>query len=180
MFVLQVGEMKPMPENEVADFIESHARQIKGVAGSVLRSGNCTDPGGHRDEVFQEVCLKLWQSWSTLRSPDAALNTITAHAAHSHARTCRREFANGDIEEGGDPCFQPAAADPADFYESSQFVRQLLERLDPVDQAIMKLHWFSGFTFDEVGTILGMPSATVRSRHSRAIALLNELMDDIN
>jgi RNA polymerase sigma factor (sigma-70 family) len=158
------------------EFIEVKGGQIRRVAGSILRSRGCIDPTGHTDEVAQDICVKLLQSWDTLRSADDALNTITANTASSHARTCRRERADDNQDDTVTPCFTPTSpiyADPRTFYEHVQLLEQLLTRLDPIDHKIFELHWFYGFTFDEVAIILDLPSGTVRSRHSRAMDKLN-------
>jgi RNA polymerase sigma factor (sigma-70 family) len=162
--------------NGAEAFIETKGAQIRKVAGSILRSRGCIDPAAHVDEVAQDICIKLLQSWDTLRSPDDALNTIAANTASSHARTCRRERADDNQDDTVSPCFTPTSplyADPRTFYEYAQLLEQLLSRLDPIDEKIFELHWFYGYTFEEVAIILDLPSGTVRSRHSRAMEKLN-------
>jgi RNA polymerase sigma-70 factor (ECF subfamily) len=48
--------------------------------------------------------------------------------------------------------------------EEESLVRTALERLDPRDRAILTLRYFAEFDSKEIGHILKMPDATVRSR----------------
>jgi RNA polymerase sigma-70 factor (ECF subfamily) len=55
-----------------------------------------------------------------------------------------------------------------------EHVRACVRALAPIDrEIIMLVHW-EGFTFEEVARMLGMKSATVRSRHVRARAHLKK------
>lgn len=51
-------------------------------------------------------------------------------------------------------------------------VRELIRLLPPLDQEIITLVYWEGFTQEEVATIIGKPAATVRSRLTRARATL--------
>ncbi|WP_448710582.1 RNA polymerase sigma factor [Microbacterium profundi] len=55
-----------------------------------------------------------------------------------------------------------------------EHVRELVSCLSPLDREIIELVYWEGFTQEEVATILGKPSATIRSRLSRARAVLRD------
>lgn len=56
-------------------------------------------------------------------------------------------------------------------------VRTLIDRLDDVDQEIIRLVYWDGFTLIQAAEILDMRPATVRSRHARARAKLRTWLD---
>jgi RNA polymerase sigma-70 factor (ECF subfamily) len=51
-----------------------------------------------------------------------------------------------------------------------------LERLQPVDRAILFLHDVQGFAFAEVSDLVGMNAGRVRMRASRARSRLRDLL----
>lgn len=53
-----------------------------------------------------------------------------------------------------------------------------LQRLSPVDRAILFLHDVEGFTFDEVAEFVGMNAGRVRMRASRAKSRLRDLLTE--
>lgn len=55
-------------------------------------------------------------------------------------------------------------------------LHEALRMLDPLDQEIVRLVHWDGLAQVEVGRLLGMPAATVRSRHSRARTQLRETL----
>lgn len=149
------------------EFIESRLAKITRLAQLMLNVGNCTDPSGHTGEVVNEVYLKVHKAWDDLRSPENAINTITANTARTHAHKCRRELPK-EMDENVIPWFTQGAQDPEAIYEQAILIEQLLNQLDTLDQSIISL-LFQGWSFTEIGVLLDMPSGTLRSRYSRAV-----------
>lgn len=69
----------------------------------------------------------------------------------------------------------PEPADTGEFTEALQ-VRQLFFALPEEDRMIIGLHLFGGYTSREIGNFLQMNENTVRSRESRALKRLGELL----
>jgi len=65
---------------------------------------------------------------------------------------------------------------PANDQDHTADVRAAIAKLQAVDQEIIRLVYWDGFTLTEVAQLLGMNAATVRSRHARAKALLHTLL----
>lgn len=170
-----------MPDDNVPaaydEFMQRRAAQMTGLARSVLWGRNCTDPDGHTDEVVQEVWLRVLKSWSSLRSPDDALNTITANAARTHARTCRREDPQ-EINDNEVPCFSSGVVDPTELYMQARLLEELLPQLEEMDQKIISLR-FQDLSYDEIASLLGVSSGTIRSRYSRAVEKLRRAMSPL-
>jgi len=66
---------------------------------------------------------------------------------------------------------EPASVDASD---EALWVRQALERLDPVEREILMLREYEQLSYSEIAGLLGLPVNTVRSRLFRSrIALKN-------
>lgn len=65
---------------------------------------------------------------------------------------------------------------PVDLQDHVADVRAAIARLQTIDQEIIRLVYWDGFALTEVAQLLGMNATTVRSRHARAKALLQELL----
>lgn len=62
--------------------------------------------------------------------------------------------------------------DPGGDFTERVLLRSAVEELSGEDRMIIGLHVFAGYTSREIGEILGMKSATVRSREHRALEKL--------
>ena len=49
-----------------------------------------------------------------------------------------------------------------------------LEKIDPQQSRVVELRFFAGLSVEETAAVLGIPEATVRTRHFRARSLLRE------
>ncbi len=78
---------------------------------------------------------------------------------------------NSDEDEGvisGDRIMDKRAPDP----ETRAVAESLLNQLEDIDREIILLHALGGYTSEEIGKILKLNAATVRSREHRAIQKL--------
>jgi RNA polymerase sigma-70 factor, ECF subfamily len=64
-----------------------------------------------------------------------------------------------------------------DATEAGLWVRRAVEKLDRKDREILMLREYEQLNYDEIGTLLGLPLNTVRSRLFRARAALRELLE---
>jgi RNA polymerase sigma-70 factor, ECF subfamily len=62
-----------------------------------------------------------------------------------------------------------AAAGPEEQTETRILVQQALGMLKPKDAAILQLHYGNGFTYEEIGEVIGMSSEAVRKRVARGV-----------
>jgi RNA polymerase sigma-70 factor, ECF subfamily len=58
--------------------------------------------------------------------------------------------------------------------EAKTLLERALNRLSPRVRAAVVLHYFHGYTRDEVAKILGIPSGTVASRIAKAMAVMRQ------
>ena len=70
----------------------------------------------------------------------------------------------------------PPAPDPVERRELGQALEAALARLRPDQRAAIVLRYESGLSFDEIGTVLGVPEVTARSHVHRARKELARLL----
>lgn len=128
-------------------------------------------------DATQEVFLKVWQGLSSFHGSSAFstwLYRLTDNVCIDFLRRekKRRGDSSLDAEEGG-----PAAAlaDPSptphqalERQEERQAVAKGLESLSEDHRRILILRELDGLSYEEIGSILGLPAGTVKSRIARA------------
>jgi RNA polymerase sigma factor (sigma-70 family) len=62
-----------------------------------------------------------------------------------------------------------AVAGPEDQIETRILVHQALGSMKPKDAAVLQLHYGNGFTYEEIGLVVGMSSEAVRKRVARGV-----------
>lgn len=129
----------------------------------------------HADDLVQETLMKAWHHQDSFQEGTnlkAWLFTILRNEYFSQLRKRRREVedANGDYAAGVmTPGDQEAQLDMADL--------QLALRQLPDDQReAVILIGATGFSYQEVADICGVPVGTVKSRVNRARSKLSALM----
>lgn len=123
------------------------------------------------EDLCQEAFVRAYRARDRYRPsgpPGAWLHRIAVNVAISHLR--REKLAR---------LLAPrllVGPDPGDYARSD--ARTLLERglarLTPRLRAAVVLHFYHGYTREEVGGILGIPPGTVASRIAKAMALMRE------
>lgn len=148
-------------ETDDVDFIESSYDGLRRFAAVVAPWD--VDP----DDVLHSTLVKVLRkrSLSSLDDPLAYLRRSIVNQVNSELRKrgTRRSvlarLAGSDVD--------------ADHYPSDLAD---LERLQPVDRAILFLHDVEGFDFAEVADFVGMNAGRVRMRASRARSRLRDLL----
>lgn len=148
-------------ETDDVDFIESSYDDLRRFAAVVAPWD--VDP----DDVLHSTLVKVLRkrSLSSLDDPLAYLRRSIVNHVNSELRKrgTRRSvlarLAGSDVD--------------ADHYPSDLAD---LERLQPVDRAILFLHDVEGFDFAEVADFVGMNAGRVRMRASRARSRLRDLL----
>ena len=119
------------------------------------------------DDLVQETLLKAWDHQNSFQQGTnirAWLFTILRNAYFSQLRKRRREVedADGDYAAGvTTPCAQEGQLDMADL-------RIALQQLPHDQREAVVLVGASGFSYQEVAEICGVPVGTVKSRVNRA------------
>ena len=160
---------------EFASVIPQHATAILRVAAALVGPADAED-------AAQEAITRGWQAWPTLRDKAAArswLLRITVNVCRDWQRgrfgTRRRltePLSENDVLPpallGGDP----GASDHANALD----LRGAIDILSDDLRLVVVLRYYSGMDATEVGAILGIPPATVRTRLRRALRELRSHM----
>lgn len=136
-------------------------------------------PAEDAADLVSETFLAAWKSPRLPAIEPAAMKPwlfgIARNVLSQHRRGHRRRSALGDRLKAHvrtDLAAQLDGASSSPDPELAEHVRQLISSLPAIDQEIITLVYWEGFSQEEVATILGKRAVTVRSRLSRARALL--------
>lgn len=140
--------------------VRRHRQHVYRVALSVLGPDHVPEA----EDVTQDVFLRLFRSWASLRG-ESELSTWLHRTAFNRAVDVRRRarFRRPHVSVD-EIAAQAAPAPPAD----ADVLVQLVDRLPDTERAIVRLHYWMGYPAAEIGRRLGMPDATVRSHLYRA------------
>ena len=151
-------------DDGLADF-ERVRYRLFGIAYQLL--GRATDA----EDVVQDVWIR-WQGADRAQVRDrvAFLATVTTRVALNTATSAR---ARREVNAGARlPEHDHAAADPAVVAERGEglelAVHLLIERLSPVERAVYVLREAFGYSFREIGEILGLSEVNARQVAHRA------------
>ena len=128
------------------------------------------------DDLLQETFLQIHRSRRTYNPARPVRPWAFAVARNvwlMHERTRRRrEPPHVDLEWVADLGVPPEA----DALGPRDEVRRALAKLPPDRAEVLLLHHVWGFTFDEIGKILGIRSGAARVRASRAMGAVRGLL----
>lgn len=151
---------------EVSELVEREAGKLLNYF--VRRTARADDAA----DLLGETLLIVWRRESSIPEDDTRskmwMYGIARKVLAGQHRTARRRTALSQrlAEE-----LLTALPAPTDDVAAAE-VRSAIELLDEVDQEIIRLYYWDGFTLAEAATLLGIRQVTVRSRHARARAKL--------
>jgi RNA polymerase sigma-70 factor (ECF subfamily) len=139
------------------------------------------------EDIAQETFIKAWKKIGSFKD-GGNFKTWLFSIAHNTAIDFLRQekhFVFSDFDAKNQPdtlahIITDTAPTPharAIINEHNDMVSQALNRLHDIDRAIMTLHYNEGFSFVEIGEILKTPHNTVKSRHRRALKILQGFMN---
>lgn len=166
--------------------VQCHAARLYRLAHGITRSA------GDAEAIVREVCAALLERRDRLQ-PEVSLRTWLDRAATRAAlgRRLSHAAADGAAVDPWLPTFLPdghregpravVAADWSTLPDHALLeggalgtVRDTLDRLSPLDRAILVLADLEGLPVDEIGDAVGIDTATVRARLHRLRMALRE------
>jgi RNA polymerase sigma-70 factor (ECF subfamily) len=141
--------------------VEASIDRLYAVARLILRDADLSE------DAVQEALVHCWQRLPTLRDSanfDAWLYRLVVNAAIDESRD-RRRFRTAVTELpvrwlGTDPSVELAERDR---------LARGFERLRVEHRVVLVLHYYVGMTTTEIGSVLGIPGGTAKSRLHYAI-----------
>ncbi len=144
--------MQRTSKKEFSELIEKHQGIIHKI--TMIYSDNPAD----REDLFQEICLQLWRTFSSFRG-DAKFSTwmyrVALNTAISNVRKINRR-----------PVFETLHGNEKLVEEVSHEAEQLkllysgIARLNQIDKAIILL-WLEDKSYDEIAEVLGTSKGNI-------------------
>ncbi|RPI62845.1 MAG: RNA polymerase sigma factor [Planctomycetaceae bacterium] len=170
-----------------ADARSAHAEKVRAElaeSGAPLRRylfGMCGD-WEHADDLAQDALLKAWTRRESF-SGQASFRTWVFTIARNCWLDWLRKKRNAPREETMNEKFAYIdSGSPPDAAirrgELAHAVKQALEKLPGEQREVLALRESEGLTFDQIGVMLGIPSATAKSRARYALLKLAEELKD--
>lgn len=173
-------------EKAFAEIVSHNQKKVFNIAYRML--GNLEEA----KDMAQEVFISVFESIKDLREEikfDAWLTQVTLnHCRNRWKYLKRRKYFDSDslddpmeAEEGN---MAKAIVDPSDnpetLYEKKsiqQFIQRGLLELKEDQRELLVLRDLQGFSYEEMGELLGLPEGTIKSKLHRARMDLKEVLE---
>ncbi len=139
-------------------------RKLYAVARLILRDAD------QAEDATQEALFVAWRDLSSLRDPDrfeAWLHRLLVRECYRAARRDRRRI---EIENQLPPLSDEG--DPGQLSTMRDELQRGFKRLSIELRTALVLHHYLGYSFPEIGDVLGIPVGTAKSRVHRATQLM--------
>ena len=181
-----IESCKAGDEKAFAEIVLHYQKKVFNIAYRML--GNLEEA----KDLAQEVFISVFESIKDLKEEikfDAWLTQITLnHCRNRWKYLKRRQYFNSDslddpieTEDGDMP---KAIADPSEnpeaLYEKKmvqQFIQSGLLKLKEDQRELLVLRDLQGFSYEEMGELLGLPEGTIKSKLHRARMDLKEVLE---
>lgn len=173
---MTVAVTRSTPAPVSADLADAFRREAGGLLGFFMKRGVPVEDAA---DLVSDTFLAAWQSSRTKAvQPDLlrawlfgiARKTLSRYRRGRSRRSALSDRLRATLTADLATQQSPAAGD----HELDEHVRSLIACLPEIDQEIVRLVYWDGFTQEEVATILGKPATAVRARLSRARKVLRD------
>lgn len=159
-------ELASKPEGHFAEAVAELVMRYRSVVYSqalAVTSGNTS----LADDVFQETFLRVF-GWVKRRKGKAPLHSF-ARLLHVFSKRAAIDLIRKNkLRE------PPPSPESEDVLEKRLYLMELLERLDPRSQEVLRLTYFEGRSAPEIAKLLNLKAGYVRILRFRAVEALRE------
>ena len=169
---------KIAPQNSITlpSFTTLHSvyrPMVRGVLSKFCR-------GESIEDLTQETFLEVYRSLDSLTVPRAVKYWIARIASRIGIRYSKNPCKKNELLDQIDgsnysECYCASDCDLEQDFLMDEQARNLLAKLEPTERKIVSRIWIQGFTSDEVGAELGIPSSTVRTKLQSIRSVLQSL-----
>lgn len=151
-----------------------HARMVRILGERILRNTS------EADDLVQEVFLFVFRKAGLFNSDRGSarswLAQVTYHRAFDRRRylASRHFYSNLELQEAMLQAEEPTALttsydDTIEAAVGRDALRRIDEALTEVQRRVMRLHFFDGYTVQEIAEIIGQTASNVRNHYYRAL-----------
>ena len=151
--------------------VEDHKKILYKVCHSY-----CRNPGD-RDDLAQEIIVQLWRSFSAFDERVRFSTWMYRIALNVAISFYRRESVRTRHVVSGERAFLEVADETASRSEEVQDLYQWIERLDPLNKALVMLY-LDGNNYQEIADMLGISETNVATKISRLKQTLRQEVGD--
>ena len=152
--------------------VEQHKRVLFGTAYLMVRDR------GLAEDALQEALVKVWKHLPSLRLHDslkAWLLRIVVNEVKQQLR--KRRVPTLPLEKASELAGDPDEVGTAMLrQEEYQYLRQALGMLPSDQKETVVLRYYSGLTVPEIAAVMGQREGTIKSRLSRALDRLGDIL----
>jgi RNA polymerase sigma-70 factor (ECF subfamily) len=150
------------------------------VYGYLVR---CGVPSASRDDVFQEIFVKIHlgaASYQPSRALRPWLFTIAANCVRNHLRDEGRRRGAGEVQADSRPSGDPGPQALAEIDETLAWLEQALPRLPLEQREVLLLGSVGGLRLQDIAAVLEIPLNTVKTLTRRArLGLAKQLAEHV-
>jgi RNA polymerase sigma-70 factor (ECF subfamily) len=153
-----------LEESLIADAMKKYGNSVLRVAVSV--TGNLSDA----EDVFSDVFFALWRCGKVFSSEEhqkAWLIRVAVNKSKNIRKQAFNRYRAEPIEHFGESAFSEVYPN-SPYSDTARELNEAMSKLKPKDRAIIYLHYYEGYTYGEIGRMLGMRENSVRSKALRA------------
>jgi len=160
------------------EIYDGYAKTIYSVMLSAVK--NTSDA----EDLTSDFFLKLWEKLADTYKQGSGhkrwLATLARNMAVDFLRKNNRVELTIDTDWEESPHTEPVSSENCEETVIGNLsIREALEKLSYSEREIVNLKLFSGFTFEEVASILSMPLGTVTWKYRRAIDKLSKYVKEV-
>ncbi len=157
-------------EKDFQEFVSAHRRSWVRMAASVLRDRH------EAEDTVQETLAILWKNRSTLKVGNPAAYASRAVWVNALKRRKRGKRLLS-LEGLPEPAADPGEEDPEGWGEvSPSALEKAIEGLPEVQRSVIRMKYYAGLSFREIGEALKISLNTAASRCRYALAALKEAL----
>lgn len=172
---LDVADMQATANGDRAAFDRILLRHQDFLVNFFRRLGACQ---GMAEDLTQETFVRLYK-WRTRYRPAARFVTfLFTLARHAWADAQRKRGRRIAMATAWDPEFHDRGKEETPHHDLRLDMQDALLQLEEGQRMVVLLNTFEGLSYAEVGTALGIPEGTVKSRMFHAMRKLRAYLSE--
>ena len=149
---------------DIDQVYDSHCRRLYNISLRI------TGSSGDAEEIMHDTLLQYWKLRHKVQIRDLPKWLSSVCIRKSIDRLREKSRWNELLEGYEDPALEESAADDGE-YNTGQILKALASLPDHY-RAVLSLHLFEGFDYQEIAQITGAKESTIRSLYTRGRKLL--------